>query len=124
MAETPERQFYRDDAENAFRFEMPPVIKDRKGNPLQLELAIKVTSQIFVYHYEEWEKDPDYFEYNLKTGRMTIVLQGGERRDIGDPIDLTYAKYIQNAYQVYVVHREKGTETMIGGAPYPIILQS
>lgn len=95
-----------------------------KDNPLDLEITVDAnTNNVVIFYNKPFTTDISWFEYNLKTSKLDFIMDGGEIRDVGMPLNASIARYMQNAHQILTVEMNDETGQANKGAYIPVILQ-
>lgn len=89
---------------------------------LRFELVVNDRAEAFIYHNKSFEKELSWLEYDLDTQKLDFVMEDGDVRDFGIPVDPKLEKYLQNAYQVLMVQMDEKTREPVEGDYYPLII--
>ncbi len=93
-----------------------------KDNPLHIEVAIKEDGRVVVSHDKPFKNDISWFEFDLGTNKFDFVMDEGELRDFGMPLDQSVAKHMQNSHQVMMILLDDDTGEAKEGNYIPLIL--
>ena len=95
-----------------------------KDNPLHIEVAIKDDGRVVVFHDKPFKNDISWFEFDLKTNKFDFIMDDGELRDFGMPLDESVAKHMQNSHQILMVLLDDDTGEAKEGGYKPLIIHS
>lgn len=73
---------------------------------VSVELLVTDKAEAILFHDRVFLKELSWLEYNLDNSTLTLVMEDGDVRDFGIPVDPQLGKYLQNAYQVLMVNTE------------------
>jgi len=76
--------------------------------------------EAFVFHDQPFSKTLSWIEYDLASSRLDFILEDGEIRNFGIPIDRKYSPYMQNLHTISVVLQENGE--CVDGYDFPLIV--
>ncbi len=91
---------------------------------LDIEVSIKEDGHVIVFHSHPFKREVSWFEFDLKTNKLDFVIDGGEVRDIGLPLNKSVAKHMQNAHQILMVQMDPKTGEAQKGNYVPLIIHS
>lgn len=91
-------------------------------NRLDIEVAIKESGNVIVFHSHPFKKEVSWFEFDLKTNKLDFVLDSGDVRDIGLPLRQEVAKHMQNSHQILMVLMDPKTGEAQKGNYIPLII--
>ena len=78
--------------------------------------------EVCVFHDRPFSKTLSWLEYDMGTSRLDFILEDGDIRNFGIPIDKAFGRYLQNMQSISVILR-KGN-AMVDGETYPLILHA
>lgn len=91
-------------------------------NPLKIEVAINDEGKVILFYNKIFKNDLSWLEFDLKTNELDFVLDGGETRNFGMPLDRSVAKHMHNTHQVLAVLLDDATGNAKEGNYIPLIL--
>jgi len=91
-------------------------------NPLEIEVAIDHVGKILVFHNKKFTKDIAWFEFDLQTNKLDFIMDDGEIRDAGLPLQEKVAKHMQNSHQIHMILYNEATKEVTKGNYVPLIL--
>lgn len=91
---------------------------------LQVEVAVKEDGRCAVFHNKPFRNELSWLEYDLDTYRLDFVLDGGEIRNAGMPLNKEMSKNMQNTHQVLMVLMDDETGGAKEGFYVPLIIHS
>jgi hypothetical protein len=70
---------------------------------LKVELVVNEKAEATIFYNMPFKKTPSWFEYDLDDSRLDFIMNDGDVRDFGVPVDPSLNKYLQNAFQILMV---------------------
>lgn len=98
------------------------VTHEEGSNPLLVEVAVKKDGKVAVFHNKPFKKNLSWIEYDITKNTIEFVLDDGEVRDIGVPVNKDIAKNMHNSHQVLMVLLDDETDQAIEGYYIPLII--
>lgn len=89
---------------------------------LQAELFVNDRAEAMIKYSQPFDQELSWLEYDLDSSKLDFVMEDGDIRNFGIPVDPGLAKYLQNAFQVLMILVDKDTSDNIGGDYYPLII--
>ena len=86
------------------------------------ELMINERAEALLLHDKPFQEELSWFEYDLDTSRLELIMEDGDIRDFGIAVDRMLAKYLQNAYQILTVMVDRNTGAYQEESYYPLII--
>ncbi len=74
---------------------------------------------VCIFHTLPFNNTLSWVEYDITGSRLDFIMEDGEIRNFGIPIDRKFSAYIKNTYTVPVVLRQNGEA--VAGYEYPLI---
>lgn len=108
--------------------ERPPVgnlsdfVASDGGKHLDIEIAIKEDGHVIVFHSHPFTREVSWFEFDLSTNKLDFVIDNGDVRDIGLPLNQAVAKHMQNSHQILMVLMNPKTGEATQGNYVPLII--
>lgn len=93
------------------------------NNPLDIEVAVNETGKVVVFHNREFKSPISWFEFDLTASRLSFILEDGQVRDAGLPLNPAIAKHMQNSHQILTVFMDDETGDAKEGQFIPLIIQ-
>lgn len=103
-------------SEQTYNKAMHPVLD------LKAELIVNDRAEAMVLHDKPFDKELSWLEYDLDTSRLEFIMEDGDVRDFGLPVDPQLAKYMQNAHQVLMVLVDEKTKEHEEEGYLPLII--
>lgn len=100
------------------------VVGINESNRLDIEISVKQSGNVIIFHSHPFKKEISWFEFDLKTNRLDFVLDSGDVRDAGLPLKQTIAKHMQNTHQILMVLMDPKTGEATQGGYVPVIIHS
>jgi len=91
-------------------------------NPFKVEVAINDEGKVILFHNKVFKNELSWLEFDLDTNELDFVLDGGETRNFGMPLDQSVSKHMQNTHQVLTVLLDDETGNAKEGHYIPLIL--
>ena len=88
---------------------------------MELYYVMDANCAVYVYHNQPFRKELSWLEYNLDTQSLDFIMDYGDIRNFGIPVDSHYGKYLQNNHAVSVV-LENAQGEPISGESIPLIV--
>lgn len=89
---------------------------------MKVELVVNEIAEAFVFHDRPFEKELSWLEYDLDQHRLDFIMDDGDMRDFGLPVNPELEKYLQNSFQVLVVLMDMEEKKEVAKTYYPLIL--
>jgi threonyl-tRNA synthetase len=92
---------------------------------IKVELYVNDRAEAIVFYDRPFNKQLSWLEYDLDDDRMDFVMEDGDIRNFGIPIDPKLKKYLQNSHQVLMVKTDDKSGQKIEaveGEYFPIII--
>ena len=89
---------------------------------ISIELVVNERAEAFVFHNRKCRKKLSWLEYDLDSNRLDFIMNDGDIRNFGIPVDPKMNKYLQNAFQVLLVEMDEKTGEPVEGDYYPLII--
>lgn len=89
---------------------------------IALYYALGDDGLIWLFHDKPFSKTLSWIEYDTNISRIDFILEDGDIRNYGIPIDPSYAPYLKNMHTIPVILRED--EDILDAEYYPLILHS
>lgn len=74
---------------------------------------------MFIIHDRPFTKTLSWIEYNITTSRLDFVMEDGDLRNFGIPVDPKFGAYIQNSHTIPVAQMVNGK--VVAGHEFPLI---
>ncbi len=91
-------------------------------SPLKVEVAINDEGKVILFHNKVFKNDLSWLEFDLGTSKLDFILDDGEVRDFGMPLDRSVSKHMHNTHQVLTVLLDDETGFAKEGNFIPLIL--
>jgi hypothetical protein len=89
---------------------------------VRVELYVNDRAEAFILHDKPFAKPLSWLEYDLDQDKMDFVMEDGDVRNFGIPVDPKLKKYLQNSFQVLMVMMDDKSGEPVEGDYYPIII--
>jgi len=93
------------------------------NNPLDIEVAVNDAGKVVVFHNREFKSPISWFEFDLTASRLSFILEDGQVRDAGLPLNPAIAKHMQNSHQILTVYMDDDSGEAREGHYIPLIIQ-
>jgi len=93
-----------------------------KDNELEVSVAINEDGRVILFHNKVFKNNLSWLEFDLRTNELDFILDGGEMRNFGMPLDRSVSKHMQNTHQVLTVLLDDETGNAKEGHYIPLIL--
>lgn len=93
-----------------------------ENSQVNAELVVNDRAEAFVFHDKPFEKTLSWLEFDLDRNKLDFIMDDGDVRNFGIPVDPKLAKYLQNAFQVLMVQMDTETGEPIEGDYFPLII--
>lgn len=90
-------------------------------NDVAVQLIVGQDSSIYILHDKPFSKELSWIEYDLDRSNLDFIMEDGDLRNFGIPIDPKFGAYMQNIHSIGVVLAE-GLQNVIDGAVFPLII--
>ncbi len=91
-------------------------------NGMNAELVVNELAQAMIKHDQPFKEELSWLEYDLDTSKLDFIMEDGDVRNFGIPVDPALAKYLQNAFQVLMVLVDPDSKNVKEGDYYPLII--
>lgn len=79
------------------------VYHEEGSDPLLIEVGVKQDGKVAVFHNKPFKNDLSWIEYDIGRNAIEFVMDDGEVRDVGVPVNAEIAKNMHNSHQVLMV---------------------
>lgn len=91
---------------------------------LHIEVSVRESGRVILFHSLPFTRTINWFELNLTTRALTLMLDDGTACPLGLPVTEKVTKHMHNAHQILIVHMDLATGQP-GAAHYiPLILHA
>lgn len=90
-------------------------------NDIAIKLIVGNDAAIYIFHDKPFTKSLSWLEFDLNRSSLDFIMDDGDIRNFGIPVDPTLKPYMQNVHSVGVVLAER-LENVIGGEVLPLIV--
>lgn len=98
------------------------VVGITKDNRLDIEVSIRQSGKVVLFHSHPFKEPIAWFEYNLSTRQLFFMLEDGSMRDLGLPLTENVSLHMHNAHQILMVQMDPETGQAAQGEYIPLIL--
>lgn len=91
-------------------------------DPLHVEVGVKKDGKVAVFHNKPFKRDLSWIEYDIGRNKLDFIMDDGEIRDVGVPVNKDVAKYMHNTHQVLMVLLDDETGEAKEGYYVPLII--
>ena len=78
---------------------------------------------VWIFHDKPFTKTLSWIEYDLTNNRLDFILEDGDIRNFGIPVDPSFRPYLQNSQVLPVMLTDRNDEP-VDGETYPLIIHS
>ncbi len=89
---------------------------------MKVELYVNDRAEAFIFHDKPFTKQLSWLEYDLDEDKMDFVMNDGDVRNFGIPVDPKLKKYLQNSFQILMVQMDDKSGDPVEGDYFPIII--
>lgn len=89
---------------------------------MKVELYVNDRAEAFIFHDKPFAKQLSWLEYDLDEDKMDFVMNDGDVRNFGIPVDPKLKKYLQNSFQILMVQMDEESGDPVEGDYFPIII--
>ena len=93
-----------------------------EDNPLDLNIAVNHEGKIVVFHDKPFKDPLSWLEFDLHTRNLDFILEDGELRNTGIPIQENISKNMQNTHQILMILMDDSTGEAKEGHYIPLIV--
>ena len=94
------------------------------SDPLFVEVSVKQDGKVAVFHNKPFKNDLSWIEYDTGKNAIEFIMDDGEVRDIGVPVNKDIAKNMHNSHQVLMILLDMETGQAKEGYYVPLIIHS
>lgn len=91
---------------------------------MNLDLIVSDRAEICVFHDKPFSKILSWLEYDSRTNRVDFIMEDGDIRNFGIPVEAKLRPYFHNAYVVNIVEMNPTTKKVVGGMELPLIIHA
>ena len=91
------------------------------GDGVAVKLVVGQDASVYIFHDKPFSKELSWIEYDLDRSNLDFIMDDGDIRNFGIPVDPKLGAYMQNIHSIGVVLAE-GLQTVIDGAVFPLII--
>lgn len=92
------------------------------SEPLHVEVGVKKDGKVAVFHNKPFKLDLSWIEYDIGRNKIDFIMDDGDVRDVGVPVNKEVAKYMHNTHQVLMVLLDDKTGEAKDGYYIPLII--
>ena len=70
---------------------------------MEVDLYVHEVGDINIFHNKPFQKELSWIEFDVQTNKIDFVMDDGDLRDFGIPIDPKFSTYLQNTQLISVV---------------------
>jgi len=89
---------------------------------MRVRCVLDEDGMVWIFHDRPFSKTLSWIEYDLQTSRVDFILEDGDIRNFGIPVDPRFGRYLQNMQSISVVLKKDGR--IVDGETYPLILHT
>lgn len=89
---------------------------------LDIRMGLANDGFIYIYHDRPFMKELSWLEYNMDTDSIDFIMDDGDIRNYGIPVDKKYNPYLQNMHTIGVI-LVKDMTTFLSGEILPLIVR-
>lgn len=89
---------------------------------VRVELVVNDRAEAMIFHNKPFSKALSWLEYDLDHKKLDFIMEDGDLRNFGIPVNPKLAKYMDNAFQVLMVLMDDKTGEPVEGQYYPLIV--
>jgi len=98
------------------------VYKTDDAEELEIEVAVKEDGRVAIFHNMPFKNELSWLEFDLGSNELDFVLDDGDIRDIGIPLNPGIARNMQNSHQVLMILLDNETGEAKEGFYIPLII--
>lgn len=91
---------------------------------MALNLWVSDNADICVFHDKPFTRTLSWVEYDQKTNRVDFILEDGDIRNFGIPVDPRLRAYFHNAYVISIIQMNPTTKKVENGMDIPLIIHA
>jgi hypothetical protein len=89
---------------------------------LYIEVGVKDDGKVAVFHNKKFKRELAWIEYDMDAERIDFVMDDGQVRTLGLPVNKDMNKYLHNTHQVLMVLMNEETGQATEGYYIPLII--
>lgn len=89
-----------------------------------IDYFVSELSEVCVFHDKPFSKTLSWIEYNLDDCRLDFIMEDGDIRNFGIPVDGQLKPYFQNTHIVNVIQLNPENLQVVDGVELPLIVHS
>lgn len=70
---------------------------------MEVDLYIHDAGDINIFHNQRFQNTLSWIEYDINNGRIDFIMEDGDLRNFGIPVDPKAGPYLQNTHLISVV---------------------
>ena len=113
-----------DNTSSAFGNLLDFVYHKEGSDPLLVEVGVKQDGKVAVFHNKPFKNELSWIEYDIGKNAIEFVMDNGEVRNIGVPVNKEIAKNMHNTHQVLMVLLDDESGQAKEGYYIPLIIHS
>lgn len=91
---------------------------------MMVDMFISDESEVCILHDKPFTKTLSWIEYDTQTSKVEFILEDGDIRNFGIPIDRKYRAYFHNTHIVNLLQWNPATKEVESGMELPLIVHS
>jgi len=89
---------------------------------VRVELMVTDTAEAILIHDKPFMKELSWLEYDINDSKLVLIMDDGDIRDFGIPVEPRLSRYLQNSHQVQIVEMPEIDGEAIEHGYLPLII--
>lgn len=98
--------------------------KDMNGADVKTALVLNDRAEVIILHDKPFKKNLSWLEYDIDGHRLDLVMNDGDIRNFGIPVNPQFSEYLRNSFQVLMARIDDKTGEPIEGNYLPLIIHT
>ncbi len=88
---------------------------------MQVYYVIDKNCSVFIFHNKKFQKELSWVEYDLTRSSLDFIMDDGDIRNFGIPVEREYGAYLQNNHAISVILENEHGQP-VSGESVPLIV--
>lgn len=89
---------------------------------IRVELVVNDRAEAMIFHNKPFSQALSWFEYDMDQKKLDFVMEDGDIKDFGIPVNPELEKFMDNAFNILMVLTDDKTGEPKEGDYYPLII--
>jgi hypothetical protein len=91
---------------------------------MKLDCFVSENADVCVFHDKPFSKTLSWIEYDTRTSKLDFIMEDGDTRNFGIPVDRKLSAYFHNAHIISIIQLNPATKDVENGMDLPLIIHA